>query len=785
MKFVVKKMVMDEIKSQSRFFSGETLPLLALRNTVVFPHMVLPLSVGREKSLRALEKAMGTNRYIFVVAQRQPRIENPGQDDLYQIGCISQILQILKMPDETAKVMIEGISRARIREINFDKEYLEVRVQRIVGKAGGGVEMEAIMRHVASLFEEYVKLNPHIPLETGVFINNISSPERLADVIAANLTGKVKEKQEILETIDPKERLLRLSHLLSSENEVLTVEHKIQSRVRQQIGKSQKEYYLQEQLKAIQKELKGKSDTERETEELREQIKKAHLSKEAQEAAEKELSRLAKMMPYSPESTVIRTYLDWIINLPWAVRTEDKLDLKKAEQQLKQDHYGLEKAKERVLEYLAVRQLAPDKKGPILCFVGPPGTGKTSLGRSIANTLGRKFVRVSLGGIRDEAEVRGHRRTYIGALPGRIIQGIRKAKSRNPVFLLDEIDKVGTDFRGDPTAALLEVLDPEQNNSFSDHYLEVGFDLSEVMFITTANTLYTIPPTLQDRLETISFPGYTTEEKIKIAEKFLVPKQFKENGLDKENLFLSSQTIKKIILNYTSEAGVRNLEREIAKICRKVARKLVETKKELVKVTAKNLSGYLGPIKFRPDWKEENEVGVATGLAWTEAGGTILPVEVSVMRGKGALTLTGKLGEVMKESGQAALSYVRANAKKWGLKEDFYKGQEVHIHVPEGAVPKDGPSAGISIITALLSALTNRPVKRNVALTGEITLRGHVLPIGGFKEKILAAHRAGIKTIIFPQENKKNLVEIPANIQHQIEFIPVKNVEEAFKQALV
>ncbi len=596
---------------------------------------------------------------------------------------------------------------------------------------------------------------------------------------------KLKDKQEIIEAINVEERLEKLVKILISENEILSIEKKIQGRVRNQIEKSQKEYYLTEQMKAIQKELKQKDEYSKEIDELRAKMKQTKVSKEAEGIIGKELLRLEKMPPFSPEATVIRTYLDWLINLPWEIKTEDNLEIKRAQKILDEDHYGLDKAKERILQYLAVCKLTKKLKGPILCFVGPPGTGKTSLGRSISRALGRKFVRMSLGGMRDEAEIRGHRRTYIGALPGRIIQSIKKVKSKNPVFLLDEIDKLGNDFRGDPAAALLEVLDPEQNNTFSDHYLEVDFDLSDVMFITTANTLYSIPISLRDRMEIIRFPGYTVEEKVKIAKMFLFPKQIKENGLTGDNLAINDKAMEKVVFDYTREAGVRNLEREIANICRKVAKELVsEGKKERVQITGQNLHDYLGIPKYSHNGKEENEIGVATGLAWTEVGGDTLPIEVSVMNGKGSLTLTGKLGEVMQESAKAALSYVRANTQRLGLVSDFYHDKEIHIHVPEGAIPKDGPSAGIVIASALVSALTGIPVKKNVAMTGEITLRGKVFPVGGLKEKILAAHRLGMKIVVLPFENEKDMEEIPKNIQKKMKFVLVKNMDEVLQVAL-
>ncbi|MFH1784579.1 MAG: endopeptidase La [bacterium] len=764
----------------------DKMPLLAVRDIVVFPYMVIPLSVGRQKSIKALDEAMTRGRLILLSAQKQASVEDPSVEDIYNVGTVVEILQMLKVGDGTIKLFVEGIARVKIGHYVQVDDYFEVQIKKMAENIDMTPDLEALMRNTISHFEQYVKLNRRISFDTVMSLSNITDPHRLVDVICAHLSVKLREKQDILSTVDACERLEKLAVILNSENEILEIEKKIQGRVRQQIEKTQKEYYLNEQLKAIQKELKQKDEYGKEIDEFKKKIKTSGMSKEAEEAAKKELARLEKMMPYSPEATVVRTYLDWMVNLPWKTKTEDKLDLKRAGKILDKEHYGLEKAKERILEYLAVCKLTQKLKGPILCFVGPPGTGKTSLGRSIAHTLGRKFVRISLGGIRDEAEMRGHRRTYIGSLPGRIIQSLRKAKSKNPVFLLDEIDKVGADFRGDPSAALLEILDPEQNNTFSDHYLEVDFDLSDVMFITTANTTYSILPSLQDRLEMIKFSGYTLEEKVKIAEIFLIPKQLKANGLKKEKVEIMAETIKDVIKDYTREAGVRNLERELANIFRKVAKKTVDEKnqRKLV-ITPQNLNKYLGISKFHRNKREKNEIGVVTGLAWTETGGETLAIEASVMKGKGNLTLTGKLGEVMQESAQAALSYVRANTKKLGIKEDFYKDKEIHIHVPEGAVPKDGPSAGIAIATAMISALTNKPVKKDIAMTGEITLRGHVLPIGGFKEKVLAAYREGIKTVIFPSQNNKDMEEIPKDIKKQLEFVLVENMSDIVGKVLV
>lgn len=762
------------------------LPLLPVRDIVVFPAMVLPLAVGRDKSIKALEEAMSGPRLVFLVAQRHIQTEDPSPDDIYPIGTVAEVLQMLKMPDGTLKVLVEGIQRARWTDFrNNNRGYVEVDLNLLSETFDRTSEVEALMRRSITLFEQYVKLNPRLPMEISVAVANITDPGRLADTVASHLMIKVPDKQSILEIAHPGERLEKLVQILNAEIEILNIERRIQNRVRTQIEKTQKEYYLTEQMKAIQKELRQKDDYAKELDELRQKVKDAKMPAEALETAEKELARLEKMMPFSPEATVIRTYLDWLITLPWDVTTKDNLDLKRAQKILDDDHFGLEKVKDRVLEYLAVLSRVQKIKGPILCFVGPPGVGKTSIAKSVARSLGRSFVRISMGGVRDEAEIRGHRRTYIGALPGRIIQSMRKAKSNNPVFILDEIDKMGTDWRGDPSAALLEVLDPEQNYSFGDHYLDVDFDLSKVMFITTANTLYNIPTTLLDRLEIIRFAGYTIDEKMNIAKKFLIPKQTKEHGLNEDEVEFTDDAIRAVINNYTHEAGVRNLEREIANLSRKVAKELSLDKK-LKKITVKtdNLSKLLGIPQYEREKIAQNEVGVATGLAWTEVGGETLTIEVNKMKGKGLLNLTGKLGDVMKESAHAALSYVRASSKKLKLKDSDFKEMDFHIHVPEGAVPKDGPSAGIAIATALASVASNRPVKKNVAMTGEVTLRGRVLAIGGLKEKVLAAHREGITTVLFPEGNKKDLADIPADIQKKVTLIPVKHMDEVLRLGL-
>jgi ATP-dependent Lon protease len=747
--------------------------------------MVMHLDVGRKRSVNALEQAMMEDNKILLVSQKEARIDEPAPEDLYTMGTIAQIKQLLKLPGGTIRVLVEGLARARINKYLSNDPFFKVEVEEIEEVEKKSVEVEALMRSVIYQFEQYIKLSKKIPPDTLVTVTSLEEPGRMADLIASNLMLKIQQKQEILEATTPLKRLEKLSEILAHEMEILEIERKINLRVRKQMEKTQKEYYLREQMKAIQKELGEKDERMAEADEYREKIAEVDLPEEVEEKALKEVERLEKMPPAAAEAVVIRNYLDWILSLPWNVQTEDRLDLKAAEKILDEDHYGLEKVKERIIEYLAVRQLTNKIKGPILCLVGPPGVGKTSLARSVARALERNFVRISLGGVRDEAEIRGHRRTYVGALPGRIIQTMRQAKSQNPVFLLDEIDKMSTDFRGDPSAALLEVLDPEQNNAFSDHYLEVPFDLSHVMFITTANTLYNIPQPLLDRMETIYLPGYTEEEKLEIAKRFLLPKQIKENGLQKENLTISEKTLRKIIRQYTREAGVRNLERQIASICRKIARNVVRDKKGKTAVTGRNLHKFLGVPLYRYGIAEkEDEVGVATGLAWTETGGDTLIIEATLMKGKGKLLLTGKLGDVMRESAQAGLSYIRTRAAELQIEEDFHEKFDIHIHIPEGAIPKDGPSAGITMATALISALTQRPIKRIVAMTGEITLRGRVLPIGGLKEKVLAAHRAGIKTIILPVDNKKDLAEIPENVRKRLEFVFVEHMDEVLQYAI-
>lgn len=762
------------------------LPLLPLRGVIVFPHLVLHLDVGRERSIKALNEAMLQDNVILLVAQKKSEDDEPGPEDLYDVGTVATIKQMLKLPGGTIRILVEGIRRARIEKVLEMEPYIKALVEEVDDDNRRHKEAEALTRHVLHQFEQYIKLSKKIPSDVLANVSNITEAGRLADVIASHLSLKVEQKQEILAAFSPINRLETLAGLLNHEMEILELEKKIGLRVRKQMEKTQKEYYLREQVKAINKELGEEDERMVEAADYREKIAEAKLPEEAEKKALKEVDRLEKMPPAAAEAAVIRTYLDWLLELPWSYQTEDRLELDTVERILDEDHFGLEKVKERIVEYLSVRRLTQKIKGPILCLIGPPGVGKTSLARSIARAIERKFVRISLGGVRDEAEIRGHRRTYVGALPGRIIQGIRQAKSRNPVFLLDEVDKMATDFRGDPSAALLEVLDPEQNNSFSDHYIETAFDLSQVMFITTANNRYGIPQPLLDRMETIYLPGYTEEEKVKIAQRHLIPKQLEENGLTLKNLRISEGTLRHIVREYTREAGVRNLERELAVICRKTARQVVEKSDYHVTVTRSNLHKYLGPPRFRFGLAEkESEVGVVTGVAWTETGGDLLAVEVTLMKGKGKLTLTGKLGDVMQESAQAALSYIRSRVAALGISENFYEEYDLHIHIPEGAIPKDGPSAGVAMATAMISALTRTPVNHFVAMTGEITLRGRVLPVGGVKEKILAAHRAGIKTIIMPQDNKKDLAEIPQNVRRRIEFVLVEHMDEVLPKALL
>lgn len=771
-------------KNEPRF---REIPMLPLRGVLVFPYTVIHLDVGRKKSINAIEEAMLESKEIFLATQKEAQTDDPEITDIYNVGTVAEIKQILKMPGGTMRVLVEGLCRAEIQNYTRCEPFLKVEVELYRdGKVQNSAEHEALMRTLINQFEQYVRISKKIPPETVVSVIAIDDPGRLSDTIASHLSLRIDEKQKILEAYDISKRLEYLCELLAKEMEILELERKINLRVRKQMEKTQKEYYLREQMKAIQKELGDKDDRATEVEELREKINQVNLPPEAREKALKELERLEKMPPMVAEAVVVRNYLDWMLSLPWSIETKDRLDLRVAEEILEEDHYGLEKPKERILEYLAIRKLAKRLKGPILCLVGPPGVGKTSLGKSIARSLGRKFVRMSLGGIRDEAEIRGHRRTYVGSMPGRVLQGIKQAASKNPVFLLDEIDKMTMDFRGDPASALLEVLDPEQNYLFSDHYLETAFDLSKVMFITTANSTYNIPRPLLDRMEIIEISGYTEEDKVVIALDYLIPKQIKEHGLKKRHVSFSEGAIRKIIREYTREAGVRNLERQIATICRKVARKVVEKEDTYVQVTANNVGKYLGISRYHYGVAEsQNQVGVATGLAWTESGGDILSIEVALLKGKGKLTLTGKLGDIMKESAQAALTYVRSKAEELGISQEMQEQYDVHLHVPEGAIPKDGPSAGIAIATALVSAMSGSAVRRDVAMTGEITLRGRILTIGGVKEKVLAAHRAGIKTVILPQDNKKDLAEIPKNVLNKMRIVLVSHMDEVLTETLV
>ncbi|HEY7713153.1 MAG TPA: endopeptidase La [Candidatus Binatia bacterium] len=765
----------------------DVLPLLPIRDIVIYPYMMLPLFVGRDVSIRAVEEALSRDRLIFLVSQVNSSEENPLPADIHRVGTIASIMRMLKLADGRVKILVQGLAKGEVDTYLRERPFFEVKIRKIIEPTLTEVpiEVEALMRTAKEKIEQILNLK-NLPPEIVMVTDNISDPGVLADLVASNLRLKIDESQAILQIFDPIERLKKVNELLTRELELSAMQARIQSQAKEEMSKTQRDYYLREQLKQIQQELGEGDERAEEVNELKKQIEKAKMPDEIKAEAEKQLRRLEQMHPESSEASLVRTYLDWLVDLPWSKSTKDNLNIAKAKQVLDEDHYNLERIKERILEYLAVNKLRRKIKGPILCFVGPPGVGKTSLGRSIARSLGRNFVRVSLGGVRDEAEIRGHRRTYVGALPGRIIQGIKQAKSNNPVFMLDEIDKVGADFRGDPSAALLEVLDPEQNHAFSDHYLNLPFDLSNVLFICTANLLDPVPPALADRMEVIQLSGYTNEEKLAIARKYLIPRQLGDNGISVKRLEISDDAVLRVIAEYTKEAGLRNLEREIASICRKVARKVAEGKNELTRVTRANVHTFLGAPKFLPEAEqEEHEIGVATGLAWTSTGGEILYVEASLSRGRGNLTLTGQLGDVMKESAQAAVSYARAHAKKLGIEPDFYQKLDIHIHVPAGAIPKDGPSAGITMATALISALTKRPVSRDVAMTGEITLRGRVLPIGGLKEKSLAAFRAGIKTIIIPDRNEKDLDEIPKPLRRKLRWLVAKNMSDVLKVALI
>jgi len=762
----------------------DVLPLIPLRDLILFPNLVVPLFVGRERSINALEQSMRTDHLVALVTQHTAETQDPSPDEIYEIGCVVTVLQELKLPDGTAKALVEGIQRVRVVEYLETDPYLMVRVEVIDEVERADVEAKALMRNLVADFERASELGKPVPQEVLLAAAAIEEPGRLADFITFHLALKVEEKQQILEALEPKQRLQKTSDFLRKELEILELGSKIQNRVKESMSKTQREYFLREQLKAIQQELGQFDEMQAEVDEYKDKIAAAGMTEAVAEKALKELGRLEKMPQAAAETGVIRTYLDWLVGLPWQVSDEEKLDLLEAQEILDEDHYGLEKVKERVLEYLAVHKLTDHMRGPILCFVGPPGVGKTSIGKSIARALNRKFIRMSLGGVRDEAEIRGHRRTYVGALPGRIIQSISQTGTNNPVFMMDEIDKVGADFRGDPTSALLEVLDPEQNNSFQDHYLEVPFDLSDVMFITTANLLDPIPPALKDRMEVIHFPGYTEEEKLQIARTYLVPKQLKEHGLRPGLLGISDAALREIIRRHTREAGVRNLERQIAAICRQVARKVVEGAEGKTSVTGRTVHDYLGPAKYSFGLAEKkDEVGVATGLVWTEVGGDVIFIEATKMKGKGGLTLTGQLGDVMKESAQAAVSWIRANAPSLGIDSAFAEEYDLHIHVPAAAIPKDGPSAGITMAVALASVLTGRKVRRHIAMTGEITLRGRVLPIGGLKEKLLAAHRAGIRTVLIPEENVRDLELVPEHVRTDMEIVPVSRMDEVLGRA--
>jgi len=766
--------------------SGALYPVLPLRDIVVFPHMIVPLFVGREKSVRALEDVMREDKQILLVTQKNAQQDDPTASDIYTVGTVGTVLQLLKLPDGTVKVLVEGGQRARITKFNDNDAFFQAYAEIIRERPGDQPELEALARTAVSQFEQYIKLNKKIPPEVLVSINQIDDAAKLADTIASHLALKIPEKQELLETEAVSERLEKVFAFMEGEIGVLQVEKRIRNRVKRQMEKTQREYYLNEQMKAIQKELGEGEDGKDELAEIEERINKTKLTKEAHDKAMAEVKKLRSMSPMSAEATVVRNYLDWLLSIPWQQRSKIKRDIKLAEKVLHQDHYGLEKIKERILEYLAVQQRMKKVKGPILCLVGPPGVGKTSLGKSIAKATGRNFVRMSLGGVRDEAEVRGHRRTYIGSMPGKIIQGMKKAKSSNPLFLLDEVDKLGADWRGDPSSALLEVLDPEQNSTFNDHYLEVDYDLSDVMFVTTANSLR-MPQPLLDRMEIIRIPGYTEDEKVEIAKRHLIPKQMEAHGLKKTEWSISDDALRDIIRYYTREAGVRNLERELANLTRKAIKEILSSK-DLAKVavTRRNLEKYAGVRKFRfGELENEDMVGVVTGLAWTEVGGELLSIEAVTVPGKGKVTATGKLGDVMKESVQAAESYVKSRGGAFGIKRSVLERKDIHVHVPEGATPKDGPSAGVAMVTAIVSVLTGIPIRRDVAMTGEITLRGRVFPIGGLKEKLLAALRGGIKTVLIPKDNEKDLVEIPDNVKRGMTLIPVSHVDEVLLHALV
>ncbi len=762
----------------------DVIPLLPIRDIVIFPYMMIPLFVGREISINAVNEALARDRHIFLVVQKDATEDDPDADDLYRVGTVATILRMLKLDDGRVKILVQGLTKGALEQVVREEPFFEVRIEKVVEQQviELSIEVEALMRNVKEKIEQILNLK-NLPPEIVMVTDNVVDPGVLADLVASNLRLQIEESQSILEIYEPVDRLKKVNELLTRELELATMQARIQNQAKDEMSKTQREYFLREQLRQIHQELGEGDDKTEEMNEIKAQIDKAGMPAEVRKEANKQLKRLEQMHPESSESSLVRTYLDWMAELPWSSRTDDNLDLKKAKRVLDEDHFDLEKIKERFLEYLAVNKLRKEIRGPILCFVGPPGVGKTSLGKSIARALGRNFVRISLGGIRDEAEIRGHRRTYVGALPGRIIQGMKQAGSSNPVFMLDELDKLGNDFRGDPSAALLEVLDPEQNHAFSDHYLNVPFDLSNVLFICTANLLDTVPPALRDRMEVINLSGYTNEEKLEIARRFLLPRQLEEAGISGDLLDVSNDAVLRIIEQYTREAGLRNLEREIAAICRKVARKVADGRTARTRITRRNLHQFLGPPRFLTETQEQNEIGVATGLAWTSAGGEVLHVEASLSKGRGNLTLTGQLGDVMRESAQAAVSYARAQAKSLGLEENFYQKQDIHIHVPSGSIPKDGPSAGITMGTALISALTRRPVSRNVAMTGEITLRGRVLPVGGLKEKCLAAFRSGVETVAIPFQNQKDLEEIPRPLRNKLQFILARNMNDVLAAA--
>lgn len=765
----------------------DVLPLLPVRDVVVYPYMILPLFVGRELSIAAVEQALAGDRFIFLATQKEMGDEEPEPESIYETGTVAMIMRMLKLPDGRVKILVQGLAKGQIQEFLSTRPYYSVRIERIIELSApeDSLEVEALIRTVKEQLGKVIALGKVISPEVMVIVENMTDPGSLADLVSSNLGLKVEDAQHLLEISDPVLRLARINELLNKENELLSMQARIQSAAKEEMGKSQRDYYLREQLRAIQSEL-GETDARgEEMAELRKSIEAAKMPETASKEALKQLSRLEQMHPDSSESAMLRTYLDWLVELPWSATTRDALNLKKAKQILDKDHFYLDKIKERILEFLAVRKLRRQMKGPILCFVGPPGVGKTSLGKSIARAMGRKFVRISLGGVRDEAEIRGHRRTYVGALPGRIIQGMKQAGANNPVFMLDELDKLGSDFRGDPSSALLEVLDPEQNHMFSDHYINLPFSLANVMFIATANQIDTVPGPLRDRMEVINLSGYTEEEKLQIAKRYLVPRQTTENGLSPKYITFTDEAIKTIIARYTREAGLRNLERQIGSICRKVARKVAEGEKKLHSINAAAITRHLGPERYtRESEMEKNEIGVATGLAWTPVGGDVLFIEATIMKGKGGLTLTGQLGDVMKESVQAALSWVRSREAELNLSEDFFHGTEIHVHVPAGAIPKDGPSAGVTMATALVSALTKVPIRRDVAMTGEITLRGKVMAIGGLKEKILAAIRAGITTIIIPEENRKDLADIPKNLLKKVTMVFAAEISDVLRTAL-